>query len=65
MTVEQQKAISDLEAIKEQIEKGHWLNVHFRAFKLSHDAWQNHILANAQQGARSVNSPSGAVLDDK
>lgn len=62
---EQLKAIADLHGLRDQIEKQHWLNVHFRAFKLSHEAWQHHILANARGGSRAVNSPAAAVLDDE
>lgn len=61
---EQRRAITDLHNLRDQIEKQHWLNVHFRAFRLSHDAWQQHILANARLGSRAAHSPAGAVLDE-
>lgn len=65
MNIKQEKAMSELRGLKDQIEKQHWLNIHFRAFQLANYAWQQHILVNAQLGAERVNSPSGAVLDDK
>lgn len=43
---EQKKAVKETEGITDQIGKQNWLNVHFRAFSLSHDAWRNHIAAN-------------------
>ncbi len=49
--------------IDEQIRKGHYLNVHFRAFDLAHEAWLEHIRQNAIVGASGV-GPAGAVLDD-
>lgn len=61
---DQRKAMTDLQGMADQVEKQHWLNIHFRAFRLSHDAWQHHILANARAGSRACNSPAGAVLDD-
>jgi len=64
MTSEQDKLISETRGIQEQILKEHWLNVHFRAFELANDAWQEHIRANARSGARECNSPGGAVLDN-
>ena len=63
MTTEQSKALAELEGLRDQIEKGHWLNVHFRAFRLANDAWQNHVRANALTGSRESCSPGGAVLD--
>jgi len=62
--VSQVKALAELDGLREQIEKGHWLNVHFRAFRLAWDAWQNHVFVNAQSGSESSNSPGGAVLDE-
>jgi len=64
MTTQQQKLLVELHGLKDQIEKGHYLNVHFRAFQLAHEAWQEHIRQNAIGGSRQVNSPAGAVLDD-
>jgi hypothetical protein len=52
-----------LSELEDQIAKGHWLNVHFRAFELAYDAWKLHIRANAQLGARYCGSLGGAVLD--
>lgn len=63
MTTEQDRAMCDLAGLRDQIEKEHWLNVHFRAFQLAHEAWQNHVRANARVGAKAVGSPGGAVLD--
>lgn len=65
MTVEQQKLLAELHGLKDQIEKGHFLNVHFRAFQLAHAAWQEHIRQNAIGGSRAVHSPAGAVMDDE
>ena len=65
MTVDQDKALCELRGLKDQIDKQHWLNVHFRAFQLAHFAWQQHILANSRLGAKQVHSPGGAVLDDE
>lgn len=65
MTTEQNKLLAELAGIRDQIEKGHYLNVHFRAFRLSHDAWQEHIRQNAVSGSRAHNSPGGAVLDEE
>lgn len=65
MTTEQQKLLAELRGLEEQIQKGHFLNVHFRAFRLANDAWQEHIRQNAIGGARIYNSPAGAVLDNK
>jgi len=64
MTTQQQKLLVELHGLKDQIEKGHYLNVHFRAFHLAHEAWQEHIRQNALSGSRQANSPAGAVLDD-
>ena len=63
MTSEQEKLLAMVRGIEDQIMKEHWLNVHFRAFRLSGEAWKEHIISNAQAGARKVNSPAGAVLD--
>lgn len=63
-TVEQQKALAEIEGLRDQIQKGNWLNVHFRAFRLANDGWNNHIMANAKVGSSAVGSPGGAVLDD-
>ena len=62
-TVEQDALLAEARGIKEQIEKEHYLNVHFRAFELADHAWKLHIRANAIVGSRKVNSPGGAVLD--
>lgn len=43
--VSQAKAFAGLVGLRDQVQKEHWLNVHFRAFELSHAAWQFHILA--------------------
>ncbi len=63
MDIEQKRALVDLEGLRDQIEKEHWLNVHFRAFQLANEAWQHHIRANAIHGSRDHHSPGGAVLD--
>jgi hypothetical protein len=67
MTPEQQMFLAELRGLEDQIGKGHWLNIHFRAFELSYRAWQEHIRANARSGARGEfvagKSPGGAVLD--
>lgn len=63
MTVEQKKMLVELEGLKDQIEKEHYLNVHFRAFRLAHDAWQEHIRQNARVGCEVVHSPPGAILE--
>lgn len=65
MTLEQQRLLLELHGLRDQIEKGHFLNVHFRAFQLAHAAWQKHIRQNAVARSRSCNSPAGAVLDDE
>lgn len=64
MTPEQSKLLCELAGIRDQIRKGHYLNVHFRAFRLAHDAWQEHIRQNAVAGSRAGHSPGGAVLDN-
>lgn len=64
-TPEQDKLKAEVRGILDQINKEHWLNVHFRAFELSHDAWRQHILANARGGSRQCGSPGGAVLDNE
>lgn len=58
------RLLAMLAGIKNQIEKGHYLNVHFRAFELANDAWKEHVLANARIGSEAVRSPGGAVLDE-
>ena len=63
VSVAQEKAITELYGIEDQIQKRHWLNVHFRAYQLANDAWKEHIRLNAETRAREVNSPGGAVLD--
>ena len=65
MTSAQEKLLAMVRGISDQIEKEHWLNVHFRAFELANDSWKEHIRANARTGSRQHNSPAGAVLDDK
>lgn len=65
MTTEQKALLVQLDGLRDQIEKGHFLNVHFRAFRLSHDAWLEHIRVNAVSGSRAVHSPGGAVMDDE
>jgi len=62
---EQEQAIVKLKGIKDQVEKEHWLNVHFRAFELADMAWKEHIRANAITGSDVCNSPGGAVLHPK
>jgi hypothetical protein len=54
----------DLVGLEDQIMKRHFLNVHFRAFRLAHEGWQEHIRANALSGSQAWGSPGGAVLDD-
>ena len=59
--------IVELRGLEEQIRKGHYLNVHFRAFQLAYSAWMEHIRQNAVTGARggfvAGVGPGGAVLD--
>jgi len=62
-TVEQRKLALELVGLRDQIEKSHFLNVHFRAFSLAHQAWMEHIRQNAVSGSRAGHSPGGAVLD--
>ena len=59
------QANCQLSGLQEQIEKQHWLNVHFRAFQLADYAWKQHIMANARLGSEHSGSPCGAVLDGK
>lgn len=65
LTIAQEKALADLRGLKDQIHKQHFLNVHFRAFELAHEAWEEHIRLNAVTGSRQVQSPAGAVLDNE
>jgi len=43
-----------LAGLKDQVRKGHYLNVHFRAFELAHEAWQEHIRQNAVIGSTTT-----------
>lgn len=43
MSKEQEKAIKDIRGLRDQIKKGHWLNVHFRAVELAYFAWKQYI----------------------
>ena len=65
---EKAKMLVELNGLRDQIRKGHFLNVHFRAFQLAHTAWLEHIRVNAVAGARggfvAGRGPAGAVLDD-
>lgn len=63
LSVQQQQLVMEVHGIVEQIEKGHYLNVHFRAFKLSSLSWDEHVRQNAVAGSERYNSPGGAVLD--
>lgn len=65
LSTEQRRLVIETHGINEQIEKGHYLNVHFRAFQLAYNAWQEHVRQNAIGGSRAANSPAGAVLDDE
>ena len=65
MTTEQQKLLAELDGLRDQIQKKHFLNVHFRAFRLAWDAWQEHVRQNAVGGSREAGSPGGAVLDNE
>lgn len=65
LTGQQRSMLIDIAGLEDQICKGHHLNVHFRAFDLAHKSWMEHIRQNAVAGARSGNSPLGAVLDDQ
>ncbi len=40
LTRAQRSALVELAGLDDQIRKQHFLNVHFRAFKLANDAWQ-------------------------
>lgn len=62
---EADKMLVDLEGLRDQIKKHHFLNVHFRAFELANEAWQAHMRANAVSGSRRCHSPGGAVLDEE
>jgi len=64
MTTEQKKLLAGLKGIEDQIKKCHFLNVHFRAFQLANEAWQEHIRCNAMSGSEQCNSPAGAVMDN-
>lgn len=69
MNVEQEKLLAELRGLEDQIRKGHYLNVHFRAFQLAHAAWMEHIRQNAVAAARggfvAGIGPAGPVLDDE
>lgn len=54
LTVQQRQMLIELHGIADQIRKGHYLNVHFRAFQLAHASWQEHIRQNAMRGARAT-----------
>jgi len=62
-TSEQERLLHHVHGIEEQVRKGHFLNVHFRAFELAHESWREHVRQNAVIGSRRYNSPGGAVLD--
>lgn len=66
LTTQQQKLLAELHGLEDQIRKGHYLNVHFRAFQLANEAWQEHIRQNAIHGNRAGpgSSPPGALLDE-
>lgn len=64
MSTQQQQMLIELNGLRDQIEKGHYLNVHFRAFQLAHAAWQEHIRQNAVTGARTPGGVREAVLDE-
>jgi hypothetical protein len=66
LTVEQRKMLVDLIGLADQIRKGHYLNVHFRAFQLANESWQEHIRVNAELGSRKGpgTPPYGALLDE-
>jgi hypothetical protein len=63
LTTEQQVLLAELAGLENAIRNGSFLNAHFMAFKLAHDAWMEHIRKNAMLGARNAGSPLGAVLD--
>lgn len=63
MTTEARAMMLELVGLRDQIQKQHYLNVHFRAFKLAHAAWMEHIRQNAVGGSRAHRTPPGAVLD--
>ena len=64
LTTAQGKLLMAIEGLRDQVEKSHFLNAHFRAFEIAHDCWKEHIRMNALSGSRACNSPAGAVLDD-
>jgi hypothetical protein len=65
MTTQQEKMLAELRGLEDQIMKCHFLTVHFRAFQLANESWQEHIRQNALSGSRRAQSPAGAVLDDE
>ncbi len=64
-TPEQSQIFAMARGLCDQVEKEHYLNVHFRAFELAYTAWKFHVRANAITGSRQCGSPAGAVLDDE
>jgi len=47
MEADQRRMLLELRCLRDQIKKGHFLNVHFRAFALSDMAWKAHIAASS------------------
>ncbi len=60
--IDRDKMMRQLEQCADQVNKQHWLNIHFQAFEIANDAWKLHILANARTGAKQCGSPLAAVL---
>jgi hypothetical protein len=63
MSTEQEKLLVEVAGISDQIKKGHYLNVHFRAFELAYNSWREHVRQNAITGAKRCGSPMGAVME--
>ena len=64
LTTQQRQLLIELDGLRDQIHKGHFLNVHFRAFQLAHAAWMEHVRQNAVTGAREPGGIREAVLDE-
>lgn len=64
MTTQQQQMLVELAGLRDQIEKGHYLNVHFRAFQLSHAAWMEHTRQGAAASHRTPGGLPQSVLEE-
>jgi len=62
LTLQQLRAMTEMTGLVDQIKKQHWLNVHFRAFSISHAAWMNHIKAkNRPSPSEQVSWPDAEI----